>query len=197
MKEVYIDGIFVGTVEDAVGFVKQVREERRQGTVLPELNVSYDKKADIVDIKLSKGRIRRPLIVVRDGRPMLTEEHISKLSNNELSWEDLIKEGVVEYIDATEEDDCLIAFYEDELTFEHTHLEIMPLAMFSLSTSLVPYSNFSLATKVHTGSKSQKQSLGFYAANYAVRMDTDVNLLYYPQVPIVRSVMYDISKEAE
>ena len=54
MTEVYIDGIFVGTVEDAVGFVKQVREERRQGTVLPELNVSYDKKADLVDDLFSK-----------------------------------------------------------------------------------------------------------------------------------------------
>jgi len=197
MTEVYLDGIFIGNVDDAVGFVAQVREERRQNTVSQDLNISYDKKADVVELKLAKGRIRRPLIVVRDGRSMLTDEHLQKLADNEFAWEDLIKEGVIEFIDATEEEDCLVAFYEDELTFEHTHLELMPIAMFSLSTSLVPFSNFSLATKVHTGSKSQKQSLGFYASNYAVRMDTDVNLLYYPQVPIVRSVMYDIAREGE
>jgi DNA-directed RNA polymerase subunit B' len=197
MTEVYADGMFIGNVEDAVSFVAQVREERRQNKLTNELNIYYDVKANVVEIKMSKGRIRRPLIVIKDGRPLLNEEHIAKLQSKELAWNDLVKQGVVEYLDPCEEEDAYIAFYEDELTMEHTHMEITPLAMFSLSTSLVPYANLCLATKVHTGSKSQKQSLGFYAANFSLRMDTDVNLLYYPQVPVVQSVMYDIAGESE
>ena len=41
------------------------------------------------------------------------------------------------------------------------------------------------------GSKTNKQSLGIYAANYLVRLDTDVSVLHYPQKPIVRSFVYD------
>jgi DNA-directed RNA polymerase subunit B len=195
MTEVYIDGVYVGTVDDAVNFIAQVREDRRKNSLPGELNVSYNSKADYVEMTMSKGRIRRPLIVVKDGRSSLTDEHVVKLEKGELSWSDLLKEGVVEYIDSNEEEDCLVAFYENELTAEHTHLEITPLSMFSLATSLVPYANLSLATKVHTGSKSQKQALGFYAANFWLRMDTDVNLLHYPQVPIVQSIMYNIAGE--
>jgi DNA-directed RNA polymerase beta subunit len=39
--------------------------------------------------------------------------------------------------------------------------------------------------RLNAGSKNQKQALGFYAANYLVRMDMDVNLLQTPQIPIV------------
>jgi len=37
----------------------------------------------------------------------------------------------------------------------------------------------------------QKQGLGLYAANFHCRIDTDVNILHYPQKPIVRSFVYD------
>ena len=65
--------------------------------------------------------------------------------------------------------------------------------MFGLATSLVPFTNYNSAQKVNTGSKNQKAgALGFYAANYPVRMDMDVNLLHYPQAPVVKSLMHDI-----
>ena len=131
-------------------------------------------------------------IIVKDGVPLLTEEHIRRLQKNELSWSDLVKQGVIEYLDAAEEENAYVAFFEEELTKENTHLEIAPLAMFGLTTSLVPFTNYNSAQKVNTGSKNQKQALGFYAANYAVRMDMDVNLLHYPQNPVVKSLMHDI-----
>jgi DNA-directed RNA polymerase subunit B len=44
---------------------------------------------------------------------------------------------------------------------------------------------------LNRGSKTLKQSLGIYAANYLVRLDTDVSILHYPQKPLVRSFIYD------
>jgi len=79
------------------------------------------------------------------------------------------------------------------MTPEHTHLELTPLAMLGLVTSLVPYANFNQSTRLNAGSKNQKQALGFYASNFAVRMDMDVNLLYTPQMPVVQSIMHPIS----
>ncbi|MBS3097769.1 DNA-directed RNA polymerase subunit B [Candidatus Woesearchaeota archaeon] len=193
MAEVYLNSKFVGTIENPTEFTNHVKEERRKGGITDNLNVFYDEKAEIVQIECLRGRARRPLIVVKDGHPLLTEKHIKQLEKNEIVWSDLIKQGVIEYLDAGEEENTFVAFFEKDLTPEHTHLEITPLAMLGLATSLVPYSNFNQSTRLNAGSKNQKQALGFYISNYAVRMDMDVNLLHSPQIPVVQSIMHGIS----
>jgi DNA-directed RNA polymerase subunit B' len=193
MIEVYLNSKFMGAVDDANSFVASVKEGRRAGNIDSNLNVYYNKKADEIFVETSKGRARRPLIVVKEGQPLLTEKHLKQLEKNEISWSDLIKQGIIEYLDAGEEENSLVAFFEKDLTPEHTHLEVTPLGMFGLTTSLVPYGNFNQSTRVNAGSKNQKQALGLYASNFAVRMDMDVNLLHYPQEPIIKSIMHDIS----
>ena len=193
MGEVYLNSKFMGKVENCEEFTNRVKEERRRGNVTHNLNIFYNEKADEVHIECSRGRARRPLIVVREGQPMLTERHLKQLEKNEISWSDLVKQGIIEYLDAAEEENSLIAFFEKDLTSEHTHLEITPLGMFGLCTSLVPYANFNQSTRLNAGSKNQKQALGLYASNFAVRMDMDVNLLHTPQIPIVQTVMHKIS----
>jgi len=193
MTELYLNSKFMGTVDDSNSFVKRIKEERRMGNLTYNLNVRYDEKADEIYIETSKGRSRRPLIIVSEGQPLLTENHLKQLEKNEISWSDMVKQGIIEYLDAGEEENALVAFFEKDITPEHTHLEITPLIMFGLTTSLVPYGNFNQSTRLNAGSKNQKQALGFYASNYAVRMDMDVNLLHYPQVPLVKTNMHDIS----
>ena len=191
--EVYLNNEFVGTIDNPVEFVSKLKEERRLGSITNNLNVLYDIKSNNIHIECSKGRARRPLIIVKDGLPLLTEKHIKQLEKNEISWSDLVKQGIIEYLDAMEEDDALVAFYENELTPKHTHLEIMPLAMLGYCTSLVPYGNFNQSTRLNAGSKNQKQALGLYASNFSVRMDMDVNVIHYPQVPVVQTIMHNIS----
>lgn len=193
MTEAYINSKFIGTVDDANSFVARIKEERRANNMTSNLNVYHNERADEIFIETSKGRARRPLIIVREGQPLLTEKHLKQLEKNEISWSDLIKQGVMEYLDAGEEENALVAFFEKDITPEHTHLEITPLAMFGLTTSLVPYGNFNQSTRVNAGSKNQKQALGLYSSNFAVRMDMDVNLMHYPQVPIVTTIMHEIS----
>ena len=193
MTEVYLNSEFVGTVENAAEFVNRIKEERRLSIIPNNINVYHNQKSDEVRVDCSKGRARRPVIIVKDGQPLLTEKHIKQLEKNEITWSDLLKQGVIEYLDASEEENCLIAFFENELTPKHTHLEIMPLAMLGYCTSLVPYGNFNQSTRLNAGSKNQKQALGLYAANYPVRMDMDVNVLHYPQNPIVQTIMHEIS----
>ena len=193
MAEAYLNSKFVGTIDEPRLFVEKLKEERRKGKISHNVNVYYNDKSDVVEIECGKGRARRPLIVVKDGRPLLTENHIKQLEKDEISWNDLIQQGVIEYIDAAEEENCYTSFFDSELTQENTHLEITPLAMLGLATSLVPYANFNQSTRLNAGSKNQKQALGFYVSNFSLRMDMDVNLLYQPQMPIVQTSIHEIS----
>ncbi|MGM5485165.1 MAG: DNA-directed RNA polymerase subunit B [Nanobdellota archaeon] len=193
MGDVYIDEKFMGTVDNSKEFVRQIVLERRKGKISLDTNVNYDEDNDEVFVETSKGRVRRPLIVVSDGKALLTEKHIGQLERNEISWDDLIAQGIIEFLDAAEEENAYVAMKEDELTKDHTHLEIDSVAIAGLCTSMVPFGNYSQSARIAFGSKNQKQAIGFYAANYPVRMDMDVNLLHTPQSPLVKSYTNDLT----
>lgn len=194
MVEVFVDNKYIGNVKDGRKFADDIISSRRSGKLPSEVNVRYDQKMDQVLVETSKGRVIRPLVVVTDGKPALTEKHVEQLRNNQLSWTDLLKQGVIEYLDPTEEENAYVAFYENELTSEHTHLEISPLDILGLCTSLIPFGQFNQGVRLSQGSKNQKQAVGYYATNFFCRIDMDVNILHYPQVPVVKTVMSDISE---
>lgn len=193
MAEVYLNGKYVGDVEGPREFQDKVVAERRNNKLDSNLNIMYDEGDGNLYIEVGKGRIRRPLIVVKEGKPLLTKSHIKQLNEGKLTFSDLVKQGVIEYIDAAEEENILVAFSEEDIVPETTHLEIAPIDILSLCSSLVPYGNFTPGARLSMGSKNQKQSIGLYASNYAIRMDMDVHLLHQPQIPLVQSMMHEIS----
>ncbi len=195
MTDLFFDNRFTGSVDDAKTFVDKVRVERRKGKLPNSLNIIYNEKLDAIEIYMEKGRVRRPLIVVEDGKILLTEKHIESLKKGDLGWKDLIEQGVIEYLDASEEESSLVALHGDNLTPEHTHVELNPVVIFGLCSSLVPFANYGQSSRLNRGQKTQKQSLGFYTANYLLRMDTDVNLLHYPQRPIVQSFLQELTQQ--
>ena len=160
MADVYLNEKFVGEVQDTQAFVKQVRDDRRIGKLPETLNVFFDEVNRDVYLDNTKGRCRRPLIIVEDGESKLTQEHTKKLQNREIKWKDLISQKIIEYLDASEEENSYIALSENELTKDHTHLEIGPNIILGITTSLVPYANYGQSTRLNRGSKTQKQSLG-------------------------------------
>jgi len=108
-----------------------------------------------------------------------------------MKWTELVNSGIIEYIDAAEEDNAFVASNQTEIKNEHTHLEIHPIDIFGLVLSLLPFANHDHSSRLIKGGKTLKQSLGIYSADYLVRLDTDVSIMHYPQKPIVRSFIYD------
>ena len=189
--EVFFNGIFVGSVKDTDKFVREIREKRRNRELPIQMNIRKDPYFQNIIISTEPGRVLRPLIIVERGISRLRNEHLVQLEQGNMGWRDLIKQGIIEYLDASEEENALVALYEEELTPEHTHLEIDETDVFGVITSLVPYGNHDQSSRLNRGSKTQKQALGLYAANYLSRLDTDVSILQYPQKPVVRSFVYD------
>ncbi len=197
MADLYINSKYLGTIEHSLQFVEDFKDLRRKGTLSEDVNIFFDKESNNVYILTDEGRARRPLIIVRDSKSLITSKHLEQLSNGEITWVDLVRQGVIEYLDAAEEENALVAYHENDLTDKHTHLEITMGSLCGLTTSLVPFSNMAPSSRIIIGSKNQKQALGFYAANYYLRMDMDANLLHYPQFPIVKTKIHDISDYRE
>ena len=95
MVEVYLNSKFIGTVDDASSFTAKIREERRSGNITSNLNVHHNDKSNEVLIETARGRARKPLIVVRDSQPLLTEKYLKQLEKNEISLSNLLKQRVI------------------------------------------------------------------------------------------------------
>ena len=108
---VYVNGDLVGLHEDPIMLVSEVRERRRSGLLSHEVNARYDDNMGEIIINCDEGRIRRPLLVVKDGHLVLSKKHLEDLKLGRTRFSDLVRSGVVEWVDAEEEEDTFIAMY--------------------------------------------------------------------------------------
>ena len=186
---VFVNGDLAGLHDNPKELVEKIRARRRQGLLTSEVNVRYDEATNDVIINCDAGRPRRPLIVVKDGRPLVSEEHLRDLKEGRMTWSDLLREGVVEYIDAEEEENLFIALDETDLQKkpEATHMEIDPMVILGIASGIVVYPEHNSAPRVTMGAGMGKQSLGFGQSNYRIRPETRGHLMHYPQQPMTQT----------
>ncbi len=196
MKEakVYVNGRLLGFHPNPKKLVEEIRKRRRSGQIPWTISVTYYENTNEVYIYTDAGRLVRPLIVVKNGKPLLTEEHLKQLREGRLTWDQLVKQGIIEYLDAEEEENAYIASSPEELTEEHTHLEIHPSLVLGLGVNLIPWPERNLTTRLLHGSKMGDQGLGLYASNFKLRTDTMSYILYYPQRPLVKTRVLEYAR---
>lgn len=192
MTDIFLNGALIGETETNGKFLEEFKRKRRGGVIPEEMNIYFDKKEDEIYINTDSGRARRPLIVVENGKSKLNKEHIEKMEKGEIGWSDLLKTGVIEYLDAEEEENAYVAIKEEELTEDHTHLEINPITILGISASLIPFGEYNRGDRVNFGAKMTGQSLGLYLMNYPLRTDTKCNILVHPQTPLVTTDTYSV-----
>ena len=189
--KIYINGELLGYCADPVNFTQEMREKRRNNEISHEMNITYYEDNNEIYIFNDPGRARRPLIIVKEGVPLLREEHLNKVANGKLKWDDLINNGLIEYLDAEEEENSYIAMTLADLTEDHTHLEIDPATMLGICAGIIPFSDHNSSPRNTMEAGMTKQALGLYVSNYALRTDTRAHLLHHPQTPIVKTRIID------
>lgn len=189
---ILIDGEIAGSASNPEKFVASFRKKRRNGNVNPTVSIAHVSEFGEVRINMDAGRLQRPLVVVEGGKPRLDKNILEAVKKGEKTWDDLIKEGIIEYLDAEEEDNMLVALDGESVTKDHTHVEISPGVILGLSASLVPFPVHNRGDRVNFGAKMSGQALGIYATNFNIRTDTKTDVLVYPQVPLVTTAVSDV-----
>lgn len=194
---VYLNGRIIGYTESGSQFVAKMREQRRGGAISPETNFFYNRKTDDVHINSDSGRARRPYIVVENGQSRLTPALIEQLRTGEMTWAKLVSLGVIEYLDAEEEEGVFVALREQDITQDHTHLEIDPVTIVGVTVSILPYPEYNSSPRITMACSMSKQSLGTYTTNFNLRTDSRGHILFYPQQPLAHTRPYSILKFSE
>ena len=106
---VHVNGDIFGLHMNPHKLVEHFKRGRRRGSIRPEVSIRHDAPNRDIFINTDKGRILRPLLVLDGGSLVLSKEKLDLLRNREMSFADLVNSGIVEWVDAEEEEDLLVA----------------------------------------------------------------------------------------
>lgn len=138
---IFVNGVWVGVHNEPATLVEIIRTLRRKGDIPPEVSIIRDIREKEFKIFTDAGRVYRPLFIVDDdensstkGQLKLTKEHIHKLmraeyneydeydTENNYGWSSLVNDGVIEYVDAEEEETIMIAMTPEDLDTSRSEL---------------------------------------------------------------------------
>ncbi|MGC8692391.1 MAG: DNA-directed RNA polymerase subunit B [Thermoplasmata archaeon] len=111
MTRIYLNGDLIGFHPDGRALVRDMREKRRSGYLDINVNIRYDEFTNEIIINSDRGRLRRPVMVLEDGKIKYTKELRKMILNREITVDDLFSKGVLEWLDADEEENAYVAVY--------------------------------------------------------------------------------------
>ncbi|HEX5358685.1 MAG TPA: DNA-directed RNA polymerase subunit B [Candidatus Nitrosotalea sp.] len=188
---VFVDGRLIGYFKDGQKLVDSLRDLRRNFKIHPHVGIflyqsSFEGSTKRLYVNCNAGRVLRPLIVIKDNKILLTQELIDKVSKKFLSWTDLLHMGIIELVDANEEENSYIAIDETDIK-KHTHMEVFPSAILGAGASIIPYPEHNQSPRNTYESAMAKQSLGFSTPLMNASTYVRQHLMLYPQTPIVNT----------
>ena len=186
---VFVDGRLIGYFKEGDKLAESLRELRRNSKIHPHIGISFfhpeiEGATKRLYVNCNAGRVLRPLIIIKENKSLLSSELLEKISKKLLSWNDLLRMGIIELIDANEEENCYITFDEKD-TKKHTHMEIFPSAILGAGASIIPYPEHNQSPRNTYESAMAKQSLGFSTPMMNTSTYVRQHFMLYPQTPIV------------
>jgi DNA-directed RNA polymerase beta subunit len=150
--KVFINGSWMGVTDEPEYLYNLLKEMKCKGIINVYTSVIFDYKLQEIRVCNDSGRITRPLLRVKNNNLLLTNDILSDLKQNKLSWDDLltnckIPEAIIEYIDPEEQSFSMIATKpkqmvnsnDDKQMYKYTHCEIHPSTIFGVVASCIPY----------------------------------------------------------
>ena len=187
---IFVDGRLIGYYDNGQLLTDTLRSLRRSGKIHAHVGIYYysnenENATKRLYVSCNSGRILRPLAIIKEGKPVITLDVLDLIKRNMKSWSDLLWMGMIELIDANEEENCYVALDFTSLQQSHTHLEIYPPSILGVGASIIPYPEHNQSPRNTYESAMAKQSLGFSTPLMNASTYVRQHFMLYPQIPVV------------
>lgn len=189
---VMLNGQILGAHQNPSEFARKFRTLRRRGQIPTFVSVYENKDHKTVYLASDGGRVCRPLIIVKDLQVQVKASHLTDLNKGLRTFDDFLSEGLLEYLDCNEENNCFIALDEACIDATTTHLEIDPMTILGVVAGLIPYPHHNQSPRNTYQCAMGKQAVGAIGYNQLNRFDTKLMLNVYPQKPMVKTRTLDL-----
>jgi DNA-directed RNA polymerase II subunit RPB2 len=203
---VMLNGILLGYTSTPLAVREELLRRRRTGLLHPTVSIAHDHPSRLIWIGSGSGRLLRPLIRVKDGKPMIDEAiarfaEINARGGNPTdifsitpfttdnpvrsSTGESATEVPLELIDPWEMENLYVANYESEITQAHTHLEVHPSTIFGVMGCLIPFAPHNQGPRNIYSCAQSKQGTSVYSKAFLSRYDHSAMVLTSTQKPAV------------
>ncbi|AMQ10553.1 DNA-directed RNA polymerase subunit 2 [Brazilian marseillevirus] len=182
---VFLNGMIAGSTETPEELIAVLTDMKRSNNFFWDCCFVYDKKFDEVRVNCDSGRLIRPLMVVKDGKLVFKREHHEKMMNGEMTWQDFLGAGILEFVDAEQQEHSFICPSAEELGEgkKWTHCEMHPLLFYGVCSSIINYSSNNPSPRLSYFASMAKSSIAVPRLDYKEAL-YDQHVLHYPQAPL-------------
>jgi DNA-directed RNA polymerase II subunit RPB2 len=219
---IFVNGVLAGYSPNGLDVHDKLISMRRRGILHPTVSVALMRMSRYVWISTGSGRLMRPLLRVKDGRPMIREalaqleeasgskdpdsvfsftpfvtdepdsairasidSKSSKISHTTITGDS--HKVALELIDPWEMETLYVAMTPEQVTSEHTHVEIHPSTIFGIMGTLIPYAPHNQGPRNLYSCAQSKQATSVYSKAFRSRYDHSAMVLMSPQRPIANT----------